>query len=426
MASGPLDGIKVLEFTQIIAGPFGCQNLGDMGATVIKVEPPEGEPWRQFAQFMPGESKLFQSLNRGKLSLVLRMTDPQAQDVAHRLVPEMDVVVINYRPDVAARLQIDYDTLRALRPDLIYVDNTAFGRKGPWADRPGYDIVAQAVSGLMASEGKINEESQAPSAISSVAVADYATGIVIPWAVCAALFHREKSGEGQLIETTLLGTALAVQNSQIFDLPAADAETNQTMERVAELRKAGAPYPDLVDAYGALRGVWGSANIYYRGWDTKDGAVVIGALSPALWAKVRKALGADFLGLADPEADPNDAEWMAHEAARVRLIEEDVRQKTTDEWLAIFEREGVPAGAVRFPEELLDDPQVAANEMLVPLEHDLSGPQRQVAPMFKMSATPLAAQGASPPLGRDTDAILQSAGYAPSEIDNLRRDGVVG
>jgi crotonobetainyl-CoA:carnitine CoA-transferase CaiB-like acyl-CoA transferase len=426
VASGPLDGIKVLEFTQIIAGPFGCQNLADMGASVIKVEPPEGEPWRQFAQFMPGESKLFQSLNRGKQSLVLQLTDPQAQAVVHRLVPEMDVVVINYRPDVAARLQIDYDTLRALRPDLIYVDNTAFGRKGPWADRPGYDIVAQAVSGLMASEGKINEDSQAPSAISSVAVADYATGIVIPWAVCAALFHREKSGEGQLIETTLLGTALAVQNSQIFDLPAADAETNQTMERVAELREAGAPYPDLVDAYGAVRGVWSSANIYYRGWDTKDGAVVIGALSPALWAKVRKALGTDFLGMADPDADPNDAEWMAHEAARVRLIEEDVRQKTTDEWLAIFEREGVPAGAVRFPEELLDDPQVAANDMLVPLEHDLSGPQRQVAPMIKMSATPLAAQSASPPLGRDTDAILRSAGYAPSEIDDLRRDGVVG
>ena len=334
--------------------------------------------------------------------------------------------MVNYRPNVAARLRIDYMTLRALRSDLIYVDNTAFGREGPWADRPGYDIVAQAVSGLMASEDKIDEASQAPSAIASVAVEDYATGIVIPWAVCAALYHREKTGEGQLIETSLLGTALAVQNSAVFDLPAADAATHEKMAQISALREAGAPYPELVEAYGASRGAWGIANIYYRGWETKDGAVVIGALSPTLWAKVRNALDTDFLGPAAPETDLEDPEWTAAAAVRVREIEEHLRQQTTDEWLATFEVEGVPAGPVRFPEELLDDPQVEANGMLVPLKHDLSGPQCQVAPLVKMSATPLAAQGASPPLGRDTDAILQEAGYSQSETDDLRRDGVVG
>ena len=166
MASGPLDGIRVLEFTQIIAGPFGCQNLADMGAEVIKVEPPEGEPWRIFGQFMPNESKTFQSLNRGKKSLVLRMGDERAQKIVHDLIPEIDVVVINYRPDVPARLGIDYETLRAIRPDLIYVDNTAFGREGPWAHRPGYDIVVQAVSGLMAGEAKVADDGS-PAQITS-------------------------------------------------------------------------------------------------------------------------------------------------------------------------------------------------------------------------------------------------------------------
>ena len=141
MASGPLDGIRVLEFTQIIAGPFGCMMLADIGAEVIKVEPPGGEPWRLFNQFMPAESKTFQGLNRGKRSLVLKLDDPRAQRIVHDLIPSVDVVVINYRPDVAARLGIDYETLSQLRPDLIYIDNTAFGCKGPWAHRPGYDIV---------------------------------------------------------------------------------------------------------------------------------------------------------------------------------------------------------------------------------------------------------------------------------------------
>ena len=127
MASGPLQGIRVLEFTQIIAGPFGCQHLADMGAEVIKVEPPEGEPWRLFSQFVTGESKTFQSLNRGKKSLVLKLQDPKAQEIVHKLMPTIDVVVINYRPDVPAKLGIDYDTLKALKPDL---------REGAW-DREG-------------------------------------------------------------------------------------------------------------------------------------------------------------------------------------------------------------------------------------------------------------------------------------------------
>ena len=329
---GPLAGIRVLEFSQIIAGPFGCQNLADMGAEVIKVEPPEGEAWRQFSQFIPGESKWFQSLNRGKRSLVLAMRDPAAQQIVHRLVAEMDVVVINYRPDVGARLGIDYDTLRAIKPELIYVDNTAFGRRGPWAARPGYDIVAQAVSGLMALDGKFDPANGAPQPVSAP-VADYATGIAVAWGVCAALYHRERTGEGQMIETTLLNSALALQGSQVMELPLADEPVAARMANVAALREQGASYAELQEAY-KQSGVLGAVNIYYRCWETSDGAVAIGALSPSLWAKVREALETDFLGFADPTLDMTDPESIAGGVARVRELEAQVRARTTADWLA--------------------------------------------------------------------------------------------
>ena len=135
--AGALEGIRILEFSQIIAGPYACQNLAEMGAEVIKVEPPEGEPWRQFSQFYPGEAKYFQSLNRGKNSLAIALQETAAQELIARLVSHCDVVLVNYRPDVAKRLQIDYETLSAIKPDLIYADNTAFGRSGPWSHRPG-------------------------------------------------------------------------------------------------------------------------------------------------------------------------------------------------------------------------------------------------------------------------------------------------
>jgi crotonobetainyl-CoA:carnitine CoA-transferase CaiB-like acyl-CoA transferase len=424
MASGPLDGIRVLEFTQIIAGPFSCQNLADMGAEVIKVEPPEGEPWRLFSQFMPGESKVFQSLNRGKRSLVLSLQTPEAQAVVHKLISEIDVVVINYRPDVPAKLGIDYETLRAIREDIIYVDNTAFGRQGPLASSPGYDIIAQALSGLMVGEGKANAATGTPEIIRSTAIADYGTGLAIAWGVCAALYHRERTGKGQMIESTLLQTAIAFQGSGVMDLPAADEMKYAKMARVHQLQEEGASYPELLAAHNPMAAI-GAGNIYYRAYSTKDGAIAIGALSPTLWEKVRAALDTDFLGMADPEFNPLDPEWAATATAKLQVVEEHVRSKTTAEWGEIFTANGVPNGSLKFPEDMIDDEQVNANNGIVNLDHDLSGPQRQVGPVLQMSESPLAAQGASPPLGRDTDAILERAGYSAEEIAALRESGAI-
>lgn len=190
--AGALDGVRILEFTEIIAGPFAGMLLSDMGADIIKVEPPWGEAWRFADEFFPAESSTYVSLNRGKRSLPLDLARPEGREIVYRLVAEMDAVIVNARPDVPYNLGIDYETLSAKNPRLIYCDNTAFGRMGPQRHRPGYDIVVQAMSGLLASEGKM--ENGVPQQVQSTAIADYATGIAIAWGLCAALFHRERTG----------------------------------------------------------------------------------------------------------------------------------------------------------------------------------------------------------------------------------------
>ena len=237
---GPLHGIRILEFTQIIAGPFGGMMLADMGADVIKIEPIEGEPWRLALQFIPGESKTYMSLNRGKRSLPLDLAKPEAARIIREMIPEVDVVIINARPDVPAKLGIDYETLSAINPRLIYCDNTAFGRKGPDSYRPGYDLIIQAMSGLMAAEGKIVDG--VPRMITSTAVADFATGIAVAWGVCAALFHRERSGKGQMVETTLLATALGVQTSGFMEIASRSTHALQSDHSSGLLRETASPY----------------------------------------------------------------------------------------------------------------------------------------------------------------------------------------
>ena len=242
---GPLTGVRVLEFSQVIAAPFAGQLLAEFGADVLKVEPPEGESWRLQASFAPQESKSFQALNRGKRAMTLRLSEPRAQAIVHELLPGIDVVLINYRPDVPKKFGIDYASLAALRPDLIYADLTAFGRRGPWALRPGYDGVVQAVSGLMAGEGKLRDDGS-PGTIVASAIADYATGMVLADAIITALYHRARTGEGQYIECSLLATALNLQGVQVMEHATADARRNRLRALRRQRSNEGVSYAELV------------------------------------------------------------------------------------------------------------------------------------------------------------------------------------
>lgn len=422
MASGPLDGTRVLEFTQIIAGPLGCQLLSDLGADVIKVEPPEGEAWRVAAQFMPYESKQFHTLNRGKQSLAIDIRQPEAQEVIHRLVREIDVVVINYRPDVAAHLRIDYETLRGIRPDIIYVDNTAFGRLGEMAGRPGYDIVVQAMCGLIAAVGKV-DEGGVP--VVPPPFADTTTAYSISTAVCAALFHRAKTGKGQKIETSLLSNALMISMNHFAAVPAADAEARARFAAVLEDAQAnGAKYKDTLAASEAAVRLAAQGNVYYRCFLTSDGAIAIGALSVDLRNKVRKVLGIEH-NRDDPGYSPMNPGQKEIDLAIIAKVEAMIAECSSEYWEHAFEAGGVPVSRINFPQQMVDHPQVLANDYVITIDHDLSGEERLAAPPWKMSETPPRAQGASAPLGRDNDAVLASAGYAADEIAALRSKGVI-
>ncbi|MEO6924454.1 MAG: CoA transferase, partial [Bryocella sp.] len=342
---------------------------------------------------------------------------PAAREVVHRLVRICDVVVINYRPDVAVHLGVDYESLRAERPDRIYVDSTAFGRKGPWAHRPGYDIVAQAASGLLMHRMRVDEHGF-PGLAGAAAPADFTTGYAIAWAVCAALFHRERTGRGQLIETSLLSNALVLQGSTFMSVPVADAERrSEFLDDLAHSRSSGERFDDFVNRrHKAAETVIGSG-IYYRGYHTSDGALTVGCLSPA----TRKRLLA-ALEMEDPMVGVAAKSAPAEVIASVEAL---LRSKSTAEWMARFDEFGVPASPVWFVEEMLTNPQVVENGYAVALDHELTGPQQMAAPPLKMSDSPLVAQTASPPLGRHTRDWLTAVGYSTEEIEAMDTAGSI-
>ena len=419
---GALAGIRVLEFTEIIAGPFGGMLLAQMGAEVIKVEPPAGEPWRLIAQFIPTESRSFISLNHGKKGITLDLTTPEGQEVVGKLLPDTDVVLVNYRPDVAEKLSIDYETLSKLNPNLIYCDNTAFGRKGPQAHRPGYDLIVQGLTGLMALEGK--SQNGVPL-MNALPAADLSTGMMMAWSVSAALFHRERTGKGQRIETTLLGSALTIQTSGFQLIESADLEWKQkVLDRLAQARSNGEDYDEQKKARLEIRPLRAVA-MYYRAYRTKDHYVVVGCLSVALRKKLCDALGIEDKRIDDPMYDPTQPDALEYARGLVKKVEGLFREKTTDEWLALFDAKGVPAGPFNFIEELMDNEQVLANDLQVTLEHSMAGTVHTAGPPFQMSETPLAIQGASPALGEHNEEVLASLGYSSDQIDALRESGVI-
>jgi len=421
---GPLAGVKVLEFSEIIAAPFCGMLLSDMGADVIKVEPPNGEPWRGFQPLGLRESRGYISLNRGKRGITLDLTAPEGREVAQALACRSDVVIVNYRPDVSAKLGIDYATLSAAHPGLIYCDNTAFGRRGPYSHRPGYDIIAQAVTGLMTVEGR--HENGVPQ-VNGLPSADFSTGLAMAWGICAALYVRERTGRGQRIDTTLMSSALSIQASRFMSIEATDTEPRlQALEKLRALRDGDGSYGEMVEVARNIRPAVG--NIYYRCYKTSDGFIAVGCLSTPLRRRLLYAIGLEDWRLGKPpaEVDAADPKVVAFGKELVAQAEAIFAGKTTDQWLELLDMAGVPAGPLRFTEELFEDPQVLENDFVCEVDHPLMGPVRMPAPMIQMSDTRLEPQGPSPTLGEHTDDVLRSLGYDEQRITELRERGVIG
>ena len=331
----------------------------------------------------------------------------------------MDVFLINARPGVPERLGIDYDSLRAHKPDLIYLENTAYGPTGPSAHRAGADIIAQAYSGLMAGDEKVDEHG-GPDLITATTPADFVAAFTSTIAVCAALFHRERTGEGQKIDTSLLAGAMVLQNAFASRMPVSDAVLlDPILNGLAAVRERGGSYRDLLGARGGLRALVGGAFFLYYGGlpDLRRRAHARLRHAARIGSKCAMRIGLE------PGDDPTDdgdfnalADGSEEIVAGIRAkISERFASDTTENWIAKLDAAGAPASQVNIPEEMIDDPQVQALGIMVDLDHRLTGPETMVGPPFSMSASPLSAQGASPPLDGDTDEVLVEYGYTAEE-----------
>jgi formyl-CoA transferase len=422
-SSGPLTGVRVLEFSQVIAAPFCGTILSDMGATVTKVEPINGESWRQTGQIVPNETRGFVCLNRGKQDIAIDLAHPEARSVIGRLVQETDVVTINYRPGVPERLGIDYESLRQINPRLIYCENTGYGLRGPLAREGGYDVVAQALAGLMAGEGKLVDG--VPGYLYP-GIADYMSGMHMVSGICAALYSRDRTGVGQRITTSLIATALAVQTLQFTRIESMDAAIlPELLEALKTARAERKTFAEQLKVHDSYRFRY-THDAYYRIHQTADGFITVGALAADLKRRVR-----DLLGVHDPRFAPSGAYdalpegWAESEPVLMREVERLFLEKTTAEWQAILTAAGVPNGPLYFVEELVDHPQFTANGLVVELEHELLGTLHMAGPPFEMSGTPLVARAASPLLGADNEAMLASVGYSEEEIAAFRERRVI-
>ena len=420
--SGPLRDIRALEFSMIYAAPFAGIQLTDMGAEVIKVEPIEGEQMRHMGGGgVPGHGKGYQWMNRGKRDIALNLREQRGREIIHRLVPEVDVVLVNFRPGVPERLGIDYETLSAINPRLVYAEIIGFGRSGPLAGRAASDIVAQAYGGAIAVDGKVDDDG-APVWV-SIPVGDLPAGMSAVAGICAALYHREQTGEGQRITVSLLRTVMALNGMHVMREPLADLQTViPRMEEIDRVREAGGSYDAIIKARMGGPPSLG-LTLYFTGYRAKDGGIVLGALTRANRDAIRKVVGIEGDPYDEPGFEPGDPKNREIAAALQAQIRRKLLEKTVDEWIELFEAAGAPVSPVKLPEELADDPQ--GSLQMVEVVDELTGPQRVVGPLFDMSKTPTAVAGPAPVLGADTDAILAGAGYSEQEIARLRADHIV-
>ncbi len=423
-AAGALDDVRVLEFAQALAVPSCGALLADMGADVVKIEPPRGDTYRlQNRSSVPGEGRDFAICNRGKRSLCLDLGHPESQEVVDRLVVGADVVLVSFKPTDLERYGLGYERLRALHPELVYLENTPYGRKGPHGEDGGYDVVAMGLSGLSAVVA--TPQGDTPRFVRP-AFADIGTGLVSALAVVAALRHRDRTGEGQRVHTSLLHTALGFAAPMIHRFEDLDGDHWDAFTSKLETQRGeGAGFDAQQASWYEHFDVSPVGNVYFRHYRTKDGFLSVGCLSPRLNERFREATG-----LVDPRRTGFLERGSPEEAKALVLLRDEAEallaSRTTGEWLARFQEHGVPAARLNFPTEIFDDPQARANGYVEEREHPRLGRYHTVTPPLRMEASPVHTRGPSPGLGAHTDAILSEAGFSADEREMLIAAGVAG
>lgn len=392
-----LDKLTVLDLTQVMAGPYCCQLLADLGARVIKVEPVgTGDASRAAMGFeMSGDDNAsFLAVNRNKESVAVDLKEDAGRELVQRLARDADVVVENFRPGVTARLGVDYDTLREVNPGLIYASISGFGQTGPHASRAGYDLIAQAMSGVMSVTG---EPDGAPVKC-GIPVGDLGAGMFAVIGILSAYVSRQETGTGQHIDVSLFESALALSVWETTEL----WSTGRLPARYGSAHRLSAPYQ-------ALR--------------TADGYITVGANNERLWERLCTAI--DRPDLATDPRFADNARRMEHVPELVAELEATLVHRGTDEWAEILHNAGVPCGPIRDYAEVFEDPHTRAREMMVEMQHPVEGTVRGLGIPIKMSATPGQVRRAAPLLGQDTREVLARHGYAADEITKLYDEGII-
>jgi len=417
MSEQPFAGVTVLELGQFVAVPWAGQVLADGGAYVVKIEPPEGEPSRHIAPLVPGESRHFVIRNRGKHALPLDFKHRDAREILEALLARADVVLVNMRPGLAAELGVDYEQLASSHPRIIVGTVTAFGPRGPDAALAGMDMVVQARSGLMVTGGKMKDE--LPTTGESP-IADYMAAALLAFGVASALFRRERTGRGGRVDTSLLQSALSLQNNLMVRVEDVDGPRHAEFRAwLGEARRGGVAFGEQVERMPRNRPI-AMAALYYRTYATKDAALSVACGSPSLRRKFIAAVGH-----ADPALTSAVADLERHYAALKRTVEATIASRTTEEWAAVLTAAGVPASRVALPLEILDDPQPAANAMLARQDHPVLGAVTLLGSPVHLDGDGFVPAAPTLPFGSETRAILAWAGFGDADVERLLAGGAV-
>jgi formyl-CoA transferase len=405
---GALSHLRVLDLTRVLAGPWCTQTLADLGAEVIKIERPgTGDDTRQwgppFALDRQGqattEAAYYLAVNRNKKSVTLDISTPEGQDLIKRLLSGTDVLVENYKVGQLAKYGLDYESLKALKPDLIYCSITGFGQTGPYAQRAGYDFIVQGMGGFMSVTGERDALPGGGPQKGGVAIADLFTGAHAAIAILAALSHRDRTGQGQWLDLCLLDAQVAMMANMASNYLA----TGQPPQR------------------------WGNAHpniVPYQAFKVADGWLIIACGNDSQFRKLMEVAG--DAALASDERFATNPQRVRHRDVLLPLLQPLFLRKSRSQWIAQLEAAGVPCGPINDLGDVFNDPQVQARQMQLDLPHPTAGQVSVPASAIKMSATPVEYRSAPPLLGEHTDEVLRHmAGLEPHDIESLRQKQVI-
>jgi crotonobetainyl-CoA:carnitine CoA-transferase CaiB-like acyl-CoA transferase len=393
----PLRGVRVLDLTRVLAGPYCSMTLSDLGAEVIKVEiPGQGDDTRGYPPYIGGQSSYFMAVNRGKKSVTLDLKAKEGREALQRLAEKSDVFLENFRPGVTERLGVDYKTLSRLNPSLIYCSISSFGQTGPYADRPGYDLIIQGMGGLMGMTG----EPDAPPVRVGMAITDLGAGMWATIAILAALRARDRDGLGQYLDISLMDGSVSWMTYAAGNYFA----TGEVPRRM------GSAHPSIVP---------------YQAFEAGDGkSLLVAAGNDKLFALLCEGMGLQEL-VRDPRYETNERRVENRETL-IPFLQGEFRRRRRDEWIGALQSLGFPCAPVYTLDEIFVDPQVLHRGMLVEMKHPKAGKIKQIGSVIKFSGTPCVVESPPPLLGEHTEEVLRDvAGYDDEKIARLRKAGAI-